>query len=74
MGESDANPKTGALRVLHLDDNQDDSALIQAGLKLEWKGLELLRVETRATFITQLSGLDGRSALKIVRQAPSRSR
>ncbi len=82
MSESDANPKMETLRVLHLEDSQDDSALIQAELETEWRGLELLRVETRETFVQaleefkpdvvlcdiKLPAFDGKSALKIVRQ------
>jgi len=83
MSESVANPKREALRVLNLEKSRDDSALIQAELETEWKGLELLRVETREAFVraleefkpdvvlcdSQLPDIDGRSALKIVRQA-----
>jgi len=83
MSESDANPTVGTLRVLHLEDSQDDNALIRAELEHEWVGLELLRVETRETFVRaleefkpdvvlcgmQLPAFDGRSALQIVRQA-----
>ena len=82
MSESDANPKMETLRVLNLEDNQDDSALIRAELETAWKGLELLRVETRESFAQALDefqpdvvlcdytlpSFDGRSALQIVRQ------
>jgi PAS domain S-box-containing protein len=70
------------LHVLHLEDSQDDSALIRAALEFEWKDLELLRVETREAFVRaleefkpdivlceiQLPVFDGESALKLVRQ------
>lgn len=82
MSESQATPKREALRVLNLEDSQEDSALIRAALAIEWKELELLRVETREAFVRameefkpdvvlcdiQLHAFDGLSALKIVRQ------
>ncbi len=82
MSESDANPKMETLRVLNLEDNQDDSALIRAELETAWKGLELQRVDTRESFAQALDefkpdivlcdytlpSFDGRSALQIVRQ------
>jgi PAS domain S-box-containing protein len=72
----------GTLRVLNLEDSQDDSALIRAELEAEWRELELLRVETRETFVQaleefkpdvvlcdiRLPDFDGQSALKIARQ------
>ncbi len=82
MSESDANPGSGTLRVLNLEASQDDSALIRKQLETEWPELELLRVETRETFVRALDDFkpdivlcdvllpdfDGRSALKTVRQ------
>lgn len=82
MSESQATPKREALRVLNLEDSQEDSALIRAALAVEWKELELLRAETREAFVRameefkpdvvlcdiQLRAFDGLSALKIVRQ------
>ncbi len=54
MSESDSHAKIETLRVLHLEDNREDSALIRRALATEIKGLELLRVETRETFVQAL--------------------
>lgn len=75
--------ENGKLRVLNLEDNPNDSELIQATLEIEWPELELLRVDTRAAFIRaleefkpdvvlsdfKLPEMNGQEALGIVRQA-----
>ncbi|HZW24079.1 MAG TPA: PAS domain S-box protein [Gallionella sp.] len=71
------------LRVLNLEDNPNDSELIQAELEHEWTEVELLRVDTRDAFVLALDqfvpdvvlidfnlpDIDGREALHIVRQS-----
>jgi len=74
--------KYGKLRVLSLEDNPNDSELIQAQLETAWEEVELLRVETREAFIRALDefapdvvlsdfnlpDMNGREALHIVRE------
>lgn len=83
MNQSDGHCSNEVLRVLHLEDNQNDSELIQRELETEWTKVELLRVNTREAFILaladfkpdvvlsgyQLPGMNGREGLAIVRAA-----
>jgi PAS domain S-box-containing protein len=71
------------LRVLNLEDNPNDSELIQAELETTWDEVELLRVETRDVLVRALDefapdvvlsdfnlpDMSGREALLIVRQS-----
>lgn len=54
MVQADIQPDSGALRVLNLEDNANDSELIRAELENEWPALKFLRVETRDEFIRAL--------------------
>ena len=44
------------LRILNLEDNAADAELTQAMLSARWPHSELIRVDTRADFLTQLEG------------------
>lgn len=82
MSQPDATPKQEKLRVLNLEDNPNDSELIQEQLGTEWPVLEFLRVDTREAFVRaldefkpdvvlsdfKLPDMNGRDALNIVRQ------
>ncbi|MDD5383606.1 MAG: PAS domain S-box protein [Gallionella sp.] len=82
MSQPDTNPTMEKLRVLNLENDENDSELIRAELETGWKEIELMRVDTREAFVRalgefkpdvvlsdfQLPGFDGRSALGIVRQ------
>jgi len=82
MSQPDTNPTMEKLRVLNLEDDENDSERIRAELKAGWKDVELMRVDTREAFIRaleefkpevilsnfQLPGFDSRSVLGIVRQ------
>ena len=75
--------KLQQLRVLNLEDNPNDSELIQAELESVWNKVDLLRVETREAFVRALAefkpdvvlsdfklpGMNGREALNLVRQS-----
>src|SRR5664280_2355618 len=68
------------LHILHLEDNQNDTALIKAALEAEGIAFQVTRVETRADFTAALErggidiifsdftlpAFDGLSALEIV--------
>lgn len=83
MPPFDAPNKRTKLRVLNLEDDPNDSELIQAELETEWPEIELLRVDTRAAFIQALTefkpdvvlsdyhlgGFNGGEALAIVRRS-----
>ena len=83
MSQPDANPAMEKLRVLNLEDDENDSERIRAELESGWEEVELMRVDTREAFARaleefkpdvvlsefQLRSFDGRSALDIVRQA-----
>jgi len=70
-----------SLRILNLEDNTADAELNQAMISARWPGSELVRVDTRADFVSQLEkdkfdlifsdftmpGFDGREALSIAR-------
>ncbi|MEO8331390.1 MAG: EAL domain-containing protein [Gallionella sp.] len=43
------------LRILNVEDNKNDSELIQAELATEWAELEIVRVETRKAFTTAVA-------------------
>lgn len=82
MSPPEATLKKEKLRVLNLEDNPNDSELIQEQLGTEWPALEFLRVDTRAAFVRaldefkpdvvlsdfKLPDMNGRDALNIVRQ------
>ncbi|OGB31551.1 MAG: hypothetical protein A3F78_01160 [Burkholderiales bacterium RIFCSPLOWO2_12_FULL_61_40] len=82
MSQPDTNPTMKKLRVLNLEDDENDGERIRAELKTGWKDVELMRVDTREAFVRaleefkpdvilsdfQLPGFDSRSALDIVRQ------
>ncbi len=73
--------KHARLRVLNLEDNPNDSELIQAELENAWDEVELLRVESRDAFVRALDefrpdvvlsdfnlpDMNGRDALRFVR-------
>jgi PAS domain S-box-containing protein len=73
--------KHGKLRVLNLEDNPNDSELIQAKLESEWAEVEFLRAGTREEFVRALNqfvpdivlsdfnlpDISGREALLMVR-------
>jgi two-component system cell cycle sensor histidine kinase/response regulator CckA len=70
------------LRILHLEDNLNDAALVQATLEGEGIGCAITRVQTRADFVAALEGgsidliiadfslptFDGLAALEITRK------
>lgn len=79
-----SSPESGTrkkLRILNLEDNPNDSELIQAELETAWQTVELLRVETRVDFARalnefkpdivlcdfKLADLNGGDALNLVR-------
>lgn len=82
MSQPDTNPTMEKLRVLNLEDDENDGERIRAELETGWKDVELMRVDTRETFVRaleefkpdvilsdfQLPGFDSRSVLNIVRQ------
>jgi signal transduction histidine kinase len=60
MEQAAGKAKSGALRVLHLEDDANDAAIVQGMLEAEGLVCELRRVETREDFTAalELSGLD----------------
>ncbi|MFZ2524828.1 MAG: PAS domain S-box protein [Candidatus Ferrigenium altingense] len=82
MSQPDTNPTMEKLRVLNLEADENDGERIRAELETGWKDVELMRVDTRETFVRaleefkpdvilsdfQLPGFDSRSVLDIVRQ------
>lgn len=82
MSQPDTNPTMEKLRVLNLEADENDGERIRAELETGWKDIELMRVDTRETFVRaleefkpdvilsdfQLPGFDSRSVLDIVRQ------
>lgn len=71
-----------SLRILNLEDNESDAELNRVMISARWPHSELVRVDTRADFLNQLSqnkfdlifsdytmpGFDGREALQIARE------
>ena len=71
-----------ALRILHLEDNREDAALIETTLRREGVGCEILLVDTKEAFVASLDqggfdiiladyalvSFDGLSALRIARE------
>lgn len=82
MSQPNTNPIMEKLRVLSLEDDENDSERIRAELETGWKEIELMRVDTREAFVRaleefkpdvilsdfQLPGFDSSSVLGIVRQ------
>lgn len=70
------------LRVINVEDNKNDSELIQSELETAWDEVEMLRVDSRAAFVQALAefnpdvvlsdfnlpDMNGEEALQIVRQ------
>jgi CheY-like chemotaxis protein len=50
------------LRILHLEDNLSDAALVQATLESEGIGCAITRVQTRADFVAAL----GRGSIDLI--------
>jgi PAS domain S-box-containing protein len=81
MNSSSENRVGETLRILNLEDNPNDSELIQAELETAWQTVELLRVETREEFARaldefkpdivlcdfKLTDINGSDALDLVR-------
>ena len=74
-------PKNYAMKLLHLEDNNNDAELVENVLRKAWPACKIKRAETRKDFLAALDrgefdlilsdfalpGFDGISALKIAR-------
>ena len=85
LDKKDLKTKVGmktSLRILNLEDNEADAELNQAMITARWPNSQVVRVDSRADYITQLEtqdfdlifsdytmpGFDGREALSLARE------